>query len=169
MSSSLLTYSPVDVEVSIAGIHTITGFASDRFVEIIKELRPFAIQRAMDGEKARIYREDEGYKLILTLAQSSPSNNVLSAIHNIDVATRLGKFPVFVKDNSGSTKFFAGTAWVECIPDVTFASKLTEREWVLGCSDATIIVGGNADQSAIERALDMGASLLPLLKEFGIM
>lgn len=167
--SKLLTYSPMDVEVSIAGIHTITGFSADTFIEISKDIQPFDVQRAMDGERARIYREDDGYKLAITLAQSSPSNNILSALYNLDAATRLGKFPVFVRDHSGTTNFFAMTAWVEEIPNVVFANSLSDRTWVLGCAQATLTVGGNADQTAIETALDFGSSLLPLLREWGIL
>ena len=166
--ASLLLYSPSDVTVSIAGIHIATGFAADTFVNISKDIEPFEIQRAMDGSVQRIYKHDEGYKLDLTLAQSSQTNNVLSALYNIDTATRKGKFPVFVKDNKGSTTFFALTAWVNRIPDVSFGSTLATRTWTLQCTQASLTVGGNADQNALERALDYGTSLLPMFREFGV-
>jgi len=166
---SLLLYSPSDVTVSIAGLHIATGFADGAFINISKDVEPFEVQRAMDGSVARIYKHDEGFKLDLTLAQSSQTNNILSALYNIDVATKKGKFPVFVTDNRGSTKFFALTAWVDRIPNVSFGKDLDVRTWTLQCTQATITVGGNADQSMIEKALDFGASLLPMFKEFGVL
>jgi hypothetical protein len=169
MSSSLLLYSPSDVIISIAGIHTVSGLADGTFVNITKDVEPFETERAMDGSIQRVYKHDEGFKLDITLAQSSPSNNVFSALYNIDVGTQLGKFPVFVNDTKGSTKFFALTAWVDRIPSVSFSNQLETRTWTLSCVQAAITVGGNADQSTIEQALDFGVSLLPLFKEFGVL
>lgn len=165
---SLLLYSPIDVEISIAGLHTVTGVADGTFVNITKDVEPFETERAMDGSIQRIYKHDEGYKLDITLAQSSPSNNIFSALYNMDVATQMGKFPVFVTDTKGSTKFFALTAWVDRIPNVSFSNQLETRTWTLSCAQATITVGGNAEQSALEQALDFGSSMLPLFKEFGV-
>jgi hypothetical protein len=165
---SLLLYSPSDVVISIAGLHTVAGLADGTFINISKDVDPFEVQRAMDGSIQRIYRHDEGFQLDITLAQSSPSNNILSALYNIDTVTQLGKFPVFITDGRGSTKFFALTAWVDRLPDTTFASTLETRNWRLHCTQATLTVGGNADQSAVEKALDFGVSLLPLFKDFGV-
>lgn len=167
--AKLLTYSPIDVSVSIAGLHTLQGYSEDTFINITKDVKPFDIIRAMDGSIARIYRHDEGFKLELTIAQSSPSNNILSALYNLDTATRIGKFPVFVTDNRGSTRFFALTCWVENIPEVTFSNKMETRTWTLACTQGSITVGGNAEQSLIEQALDFGSSLLPLFREFGVL
>ncbi len=166
--SNLLIYSPIDVEIVIAGLHTVTGVADGTFVSISKDVEPFEVERAMDGSIQRIYKHDEGYTLDITLAQSSPSNNVFSALYNMDVATQIGKFPVFVKDTKGSTKFFALTAWVDRIPNVSFSNQLETRTWTLSCAQATITVGGNAEQTMIEQTLDFGASMLPLFKEFGV-
>ncbi len=166
--SNLLLYSPIDVEIVIAGLHTITGVADGTFVSITKDVEPFETERAMDGSIQRIYKHDEGFKLEITLAQSSPSNNILSALYNMDAATQIGKFPVFVTDGRGSTKFFALTAWIDRIPNVVFSNQLETRTWVFSCTQASITVGGNAEQNLIEQALDFGVSLLPLFKEFGV-
>ena len=87
--SNLLLYSPIDVEIVIAGLHTITGVADGTFVSITKDVEPFETERAMDGSIQRIYKHDEGFKLEITLAQSSPSNNILSALYNMDRITTL--------------------------------------------------------------------------------
>ena len=164
--SSLNTYSPSDVIVSLAGLHTVTGYADGTFVEIRKEGRPFDKQRSMDGHTARIYNEDQSFHVYLTLMQSSSSNNILSMLYNVDRATRIGKFPLIIKDGSGSTTFAAATAWIENIPVVRFANNLSTYTWTFSCSDAIIAVGGNDEQSAVEDALLLGASALPLLTSY---
>lgn len=147
----------------------VSGVVAGTFVNITKDVTPFEVQAAMDGSIARLYKHDEGFKVELTLAQSSASNNILSGLYNIDTATRLGKFPVFITDTKGSSKFFAMTAWIERIPAVAFGNDLQPRTWTIQCTEATITVGGNADQNLLEKALDFGASVLPLFKTFGLM
>jgi hypothetical protein len=166
--SSLMLYSPSDVLISIGGFHMISGVVADTFINITKDVSPFEVQGAMDGSIARLYKHDEGYKVEITLAQSSASNNILSGLYNIDTATRMGKFPLFITDGRGSSKFFALTAWIDRLPSVAFGSELQPRTWIFQCTDATLTVGGNADQNLLEKALDFGASVLPLFKDFGL-
>lgn len=164
----LSTYSPSDVTVTLAGIHSVVGYADGTFVRITKDIKPFNKVRAMDGEVARQYFDDAGYKVELTLAQSSPTNNILSMLYNVDSVTHMGKIPLFIKDARGQTTFLAGTAWIEAIPEVTFGPSLDTRTWTFGCADATLTIGGNGDTSILEDILLMGSSTLPLLKEFGV-
>jgi hypothetical protein len=166
---SLVHYSPKDVSVTIAGFYQVEGYVDGTFVNIIKDIKPFSVMKSMDGEVARIYRKDESFKVELTLAQSSGANDFLSSLYNIDVATQIGKFPLFIKDGRGTTNFLALTSWIEDIPNVSFSNGIESRTWVLGCTQATLHVGGNVPQSMMEQALSLGTSMLPLLKNFGII
>lgn len=165
---AISTYSPKDVFVSLAGLHTVTGYADGTFVRITKDMKPFQKIRAMDGEIARMYSDDEGYRVEITLAQSSGSNNIFSMIHNVDAVTRMGKFPLLIKDGKGQTNFFAASAWIEQIPEVTFSNQMETRTWVFGCSGATMTIGGNGVTGLLEDALLAGSASLALLKDFGI-
>lgn len=169
MSKSILTYSPKDVIVLIGGFYKVEGYAEDTFITIFKDAKPFDSVRSMDGEQARVYRKDDGYTVELNIAQSSASNNVLSAIYNIDAATQMGKFPLLIKDTRGSTTFFAGTAWIEGIPTVNFSQDLTTRTWVIGTSEAGLNIGGNADNNLALDVLGIGTALLPVLQSFGVL
>jgi hypothetical protein len=162
-------YSPQDVIISLAGMHTISGYADGTFVRITKDMKPFSKVRAMDGEMARMYNEDEGFRVEVTIAQSSTSNNILTSIYNVDTATHMGKFPMFIKDTKGQTNFFAATAWIEMIPDVTFSNQLETRTWTFGCSGAILTIGGNNDTSLLEDTLLLGSSGLLVLKQFGVL
>lgn len=166
MADRLNTYSPSDVIVSLAGIHTVTGYADGIFIRIMKEAKPFEKARAMNGEISRIYNDDDVFRVELTLMQSSSSNNYLSMLYNIDAATRIGKFPLFIKDTRGQTQFLSATTWIEQIPDVTFSNGMETRTWVFGCSDAAIMVAGNSAVSTVEEGLMIGTSALPILKQF---
>jgi hypothetical protein len=165
---AILHYSPQDVTISIGGIYLLEGYADGTFVNIVKDVKPYVTMKSMDGNMSRLYNTDSGYQVEITLAQSSQSNDILSAMYNIDIATQIGKFPLFIKDNRGSTTFMALTAWVEDIPTVAFSNSLETRTWVLGCTQATLAIGGNDEQSVAESAAFFGASLLPLLREFGL-
>ena len=165
---ALSTYSPSDVTITLAGMHSVTGYVDGTFVRITKDMKPFSKVRAMDGEMARMYFDDTGYKVELTLMQSSSSNNILSMIYNIDTATHMGKFPLFIKDGRGQTSFLAASAWIEEIPQIEFGTTLSERTWVLGCSDVVLNIGGNEDTSLIEDSLLVASSTLPILKQFGV-
>jgi hypothetical protein len=166
--ADLNTYSPKDVIISIAGLHTVQGYADGTFVRVTKEMKPFTKVRAMDGEQSRMYSDDDGYKVELTIMQSSSTNNILSMLYNIDTATRIGKFPLFIKDSLGQSSFMAGTAWIEEIPQLTFGNGMETRTWVFGCSDAIITFGGNDSTSLVEDALLVSSATLPLLREYGV-
>lgn len=166
--ATIALYSPKDVTVLLGGFYKLDGYASDTFINIRKDVKPFDAMKSMDGEQSRIYRKDEGYTVELTLAQSSAANNILSAIYNVDVATQMGKFPLFIKDLKGSTTFFAGTAWIEDIPDTSFGAELTTRTWVIGTSEAGLNIGGNQENSTVLDIIGIGSSALPILKDLGV-
>lgn len=164
-----LTYSPREVTIIIAGAYEVTGYAEGEFVTIQKEVQATQTQRAMDGSVARLYTKDDGYRMTLTLAQSSPTNDFLGAVYNLDAATRKGKFPLVVKDTLGNTNFFAGTAWIETPPTVGFGGTLRENVWRFACYDATLRIGGNSDLTDFENYLSQGAAILPILRQYGLI
>lgn len=166
--ASLLTYAPSSVTATIAAFYTVEGFVDGSFITITKDSKPFSTQKAMNGETARIYKKDERFTVEITLAQSSVSNNVLSAIYNIDIATGLGQFPLLIRDGSGTTTFFALSAHITDIPQVTFSNGMESRIWQIECTEASLSVGGNGSATDIENILSQGAAILPLLKSFGV-
>ena len=164
----MLTYSPKDINITIAGLHSVSGYVDGTFIKIIKDVTPFKMAKAMDGEVVRLAQEDSTYTVELTVAQSSQTNSVLTSLWNIDSALNVGKFPVLVNDANGQTSFFSGIAWVEQAPDVTFGTGVEPRTWKLRCTYASMIIGGAGSASLIESAIQMGAAFLPILKEFGV-
>lgn len=150
---AVLTYNPADISVSLAGLVDISGFVAGTFIQIEKEVAPYTYQTAMDGETSRTFRTDRNYQMTITLAQSSPSNDVLNALHALDVATQLGKIPVLMRDKQGTTTFFSPNAWIENYPTVSYSNGIESRVWVFKCTECTMLVGGSGEGSALTTLL----------------
>ncbi|AMR57311.1 hypothetical protein vB_PsyM_KIL3b_0065 [Pseudomonas phage vB_PsyM_KIL3b] len=166
--AGLLNYSPNDVTITIAGLYSVTGFAEGTFVRITKDTQQVTTTRAMDGTMSRIKSPDTGWKVEITLAQSSSGNDILSTLWNADKVTGMGKFPLFIKDGSGSTMFMAATAWIEEIPEITFSSQMETRTWRFAATDVIVNIGGN-DSNDLTSILGLSSSVLPALQTFQII
>lgn len=168
--ASLANYSPSDVTITVAGLYSVTGFAEGTFVRITKDTQQITTTRAMDGTMSRIKSPDTGWKIEITLAQSSSANDIFSVFWNVDKVTGLGKFPLFIKDGSGSTMFMAATAWIEELPDIVFSGQMETRTWRFGATDVLVNIGGNDDNgSDLSSILGLSASVLPVLETFQII
>ena len=165
----LYTYSPKDVLINIGGIHQVTGLADGVFVSIKRNIKAMEKARAMDGEVARLYPHEDGWTVELSIMQTSPSNNILGAIYNLDCALKIGKFPFSVKDTKGQTSFFAATAWVEESPAVTFSTGMEIRTWTIACTGGAMIYGGNGESGLLESGFTAGSALLSALKDYGVL
>lgn len=166
--SSLRNYSPSDVTITVAGLYSVTGYAEGTFVKITKDTQQVTTIRAMDGTMSRIKSPDTGWRIELTLAQSSSANDIFSTLWNVDKVTGMGKFPLMVKDGSGSTMFMAATAWIEEVPDIVFSGQMETRTWVLRATDVIANIGGNGDGD-LSSILGLTSSVLPILQNFQII
>ncbi|ATN92777.1 hypothetical protein QGX11_gp014 [Pseudomonas phage PPSC2] len=149
-------------------MYSVTGYAEGTFVKITKDTQQITTIRAMDGTMSRIKSPDTGWRIELTLAQSSSGNDVLSTLWNVDKVTGMGKFPLMIKDGSGSTMFMAASAWVEEVPDIVFSNQMEGRTWALRATDVIVNIGGNGDGD-LSSILGLSASVLPVLKNFNII
>lgn len=160
MASNLLsTYSPSDVTVVLsqgAVSHVVSGFAEGTFVTIERNSETFEMYTGADNTNTRIYKPNESCMVTVSLAQTSNSNDVLSALYLNDKATRnsSGLFAMTVKDNSGRSLFSASQAYIAVVPNAEFSDSMSTRDWVIHCPRPDYYLGGNAaldsaDQSTI--------------------
>ena len=85
----------------------------------------------------------ESGKFQLTLLNSSPTNDILSAIASADRISKLGTGPVQIADASGTGQAGAGTAWITKVPDLKRAKELgTDCVWVFDCDQSFYISQG---------------------------
>lgn len=145
---STRTYSPVDVNILLAGFYQVGGFTEGSFITISKDIQPYKTTRTADGKVARTFIKDDTYTITLNLASTSPANDILTKIYQVDSLTQYGKFPMFIKDNMGTSLFLAPTCWIKQVPDLEFSTKVTDRTWVIQATQCIPNFGGNEDASS---------------------
>lgn len=147
--TELFCYVPEEVTVLVMGVFPLTGFVDGTFIEITKDVDPFTTQKTADGLVSRVYNNDQTYTISLTLHSGTQSNDLMTKLWQLDEITQRGKFPLLIKDSSGSDLFFSTNTWVQKIPSLTKSNSVDNRVWVLRSSQAAINVGGNVDASSI--------------------
>jgi len=150
------TYSPSDISITFAGV-PIEGFSSDNVVRINRIDPVYTSKRAMDGSVSVTKQKYSKWQVSIFLAQSSQSNDLLNGVQKLLFSAdikELQYLPLIIKDNSGTTMFFAKDVWIEQLPELEFGQSLATREWVFMCNDVECIIGGNAeDLSGITEAV----------------
>lgn len=141
---SVRTFDPKSVIVTIGGV-PMSGYADGTFLEITADNQQWTKVIGADGFTTRVKSNDYGGVMTLTLSQSSPSNDVLSALLNVDKLSNAGVVPILIKDLSGTTVMFSASGWIQQFPDVTFGNEINNRAWILDLADMDILVGGNGE------------------------
>lgn len=139
---TLNTYDPAHVTGVFAG-QLFVGLADGTFFNVARDEDAFSKNVGSDGRVIRTRNRNRAGSVTVTLQQSSPMNDVLSAIALADEQGGAGVFPFFLKDGGGTTLVTAPNAWIRKLPDGTF-SKIAEdnREWILDCDEVVMHVGG---------------------------
>lgn len=136
------TYDPKLVSIILGG-KIISGIADGTFINVERAQQAFTLKVGAGGEGTRAKSNDKSGKITITLQQSSPSNDDLSAFAAADELTNAGVFPALIKDGSGRTVCAAATAWVQKLPNSEFAKEVSNRVWVVESDEIDILVGGN--------------------------
>jgi len=136
-----VTYDPTKVVIIVGGA-IMGGFADGTFVAVEYENDFFTKVTGADKQTTRVKQNDFSGNITLTLAQSSPSNDVLSAFVVLDKTTNKGIVPVLIKDLSGTTLVSSAYAWVRKPPALEFSKEVSNREWILDCAELDVVVGG---------------------------
>jgi len=141
MHNPLVTnFDPKKVIVIFGGV-PIGGYADGTFIEISpNDEEGFKKVVGADGEVARSQSNDNTHKVVITLLQSSLSNQHLSIVHNADKASGKGIMPLTITDlNGGSLKHWP-QAWIQGDPTEGFGKEIGERQWTF---DTGQLAGGN--------------------------
>lgn len=137
-------YDSNEVSLNVAGIPIESGFAEGEIVRIVMAEDAFKVYTGADGGKSRSATHDQGANIEIRLAQTSPTNDALSALHNSDLnapnGAGVGAFEC--ADLQGTSLHFASKCWIEKIPDVVFEREVKERVWKIYAADMKNFVGG---------------------------
>lgn len=137
-------YDPDQVTVSFAGI-LVQGYADGEFVRIEQESDDFSDVVGTDGEVSRSKTNDRRATVTFVLMQTSESNDLLSAVSNLDrsLPNGLGVGALYIRDRQGSALYRAASAWISKPPNVSFDRTATSREWTIRCEKLERLDGGN--------------------------
>lgn len=136
------TFDPQKMTVIVAG-NILTGFAPNTIVEMDFAEDSVETVVGADGEYSRVIKRNESAEITISLQHTSPSNDVLSALHDLDKATGLGYGPALIKDESGRAVAGSEAVWVKKKPPFKRGTGIETNEWVLGCGKAYCHLGGN--------------------------
>lgn len=137
------TYAPDKILVLI-GTVPMTGFAEDTFVSIAPRADLSTIQVGADGEVARSIGTDKTHEITLTLQQTSPGNDVLSSLMEVDSIAGTALFPVTIQDLLGRSIFVVPQAWISRRPTIEYGREAGNREWtILTGAPSVWFAGGN--------------------------
>lgn len=137
---SVFTYSPSDVVLDIGG-YQLTGWES---ISISRRVDGFIPAYGIRNKHTRVPTKDTSATITIPLLQTSQSNDVLSAIHELDLQNGTGRIALMLKDGSGTSVFSSAEAYILGYPEVIFSGDFTYRAWRIFCQTTnTYSVGGN--------------------------
>lgn len=137
-------YDSNQVQVAFAGV-PVQGYADGDFLSISYETDAFSDVVGTDGDVSRSKTNDRRATVEITLMSTSPTNDLLSAIHLADLNTAggAGVGALLITDLNGTSLFTCGNAWIAKAPDVTYGREANERTWMLRCDKLIAFTGGN--------------------------
>lgn len=123
----------------------IQGFGEGTFIKVSRMTPTFSSKVGAGGDVVRAKSRDRRLKVEITLMQSSPSNDYLSALcvadENVDAGVgAVG--PFLMKELNGTTLCAGAAAWVTQPADAEYAADVSMRTWVLEVADGKMFVGG---------------------------
>lgn len=148
---NLGTYSAEDVQIVITQESTglsyrLVGVLEDSLVTVTPSMDRFTPYNGADGTGARIKSGNTSASVVVTLQQTSPSNDILTMLHQNDQQSRRneGLFSVMIKDASGRSVASARQAYITRLPEMAYTNGMSTREWTIYAFKAEIYVGGNS-------------------------
>ena len=142
----LRAFDPKSVKVTVAGVNLV-GFSEEK-VTVERANNSWELNVGCDGEATRVKSNDLSGTITVTLQQTSPSNDFLTTVfyndQNNDECVKIE-----IVDSSGKSKIIADKAWVEKMPDATYAKAHSDRQWVFRTNNVGYYLAGNYE-SAVE-------------------
>lgn len=137
-------YDPTQITVSLAGI-VAEGYADGEFVRVERDSDAFNDVVGTDGRVSRARSSDKRATITIILMQTSPTNDLLSALAQLDEdapgGAGVGAF--VLRDRLGRTVLRSDEAWIAKRPNHSMDRTPTSREWKIRCAELVGVDGGN--------------------------
>lgn len=116
----------------IIGSHRVSGFMEGESLTGEPMADGSTSVAGMDGDVARAMNTDPRWTFTANLLQSSDSNDVLSAIYQLDKATKgNGVVPFLLQDNNGNTLVSGAQCWILRPANIAYGNTITGRAWTI--------------------------------------
>jgi hypothetical protein len=135
-------YDPAKVRVTFAG-SPLSGFADGTFITASRRNPTWSMTAGADGEVARSKSNDRTGTVVITLLQSSQSNDALSAKAALDELSGTGVGSILIQDLFGTTLVQGEVGFIEKPADVVLAKEIEAREWTILVDRMNMTVGGS--------------------------
>lgn len=137
-------YNPKLIAIIVCGIPIDEGFAEDSMVKVVWDNPKFDDVVGVDGQVTRVRSFDGRAVMTLNLMQSSKGNDLLSVLHNRDLAAPggAGVGATLVQDLNGTTLINSASSWVKGPPETEFGKKPGPRAWEIRLANARYHIGG---------------------------
>lgn len=136
------SYDPKAVCAIIGGAIA-EGYSDGTFITVDRNEDSWMLKVGCDGIGTRAKSNNRSAKIVLTLHQSSKTNDVLSALAQADELANTGTVPFFLRDASGRTVITALTCWITRPAPAEFGKEVANRVWTLESDNVQIFDGGN--------------------------
>jgi len=138
------TYNPSQVEFQISGYKVIGWDA----ITIKRNSPSFRLVKGINGKHTRTQDYDTSAVITVGIMQTSPSNEVMSYVHEQDIANGTGRLQILLKDLGGESVFSSQEAFIDNYPEKRFTDGIVFNNWTFICqSTDDYTVGGNARPS----------------------
>lgn len=162
MSNKTATYKPSSVKAVILGI-PIEGFVKGTFLHIERQEVAFTSRKALDGTVAVFVDRHASYTVTFTISSTSPTNTWLHLLFKLFMSYGISfRMPIFIRDLSGSTSFFATDCYFESEPSTSFSDQVEPTEWKIICHDGSYTKGGNIEDSDLVKAIQAITQVISL-------
>ena len=135
------TYDPAALLIVFKGL-TITGFSDESVVKIARNETTWKLKSGTTGEQVRTRNRNRSGYVELSIMQSSPTNDFLSAILASDELLGDGLGACMVRDNLGTTLVEGDGCYLEGWPESEFTNDAKARVWRVIIPDMNMFVGG---------------------------
>jgi hypothetical protein len=139
----VLSYDPKQVVFIFAG-YTAEGYTDGTFITVDRNEDAWMLKMGVDGSGTRAKSNNRSGRIVLTLAQSSVTNDALSALAQADELTKTVVFPIMIRDLSGRTVCSALTGWVVKQATAEFGKEVANRTWTIESDNIQMFVAGNS-------------------------
>ena len=123
----------------------IDGFADGELISISRTKPTFEIVEGSDGKVTRFKNHSVSGTILVSLMQTSATNDLFSALLQVDRNARNGAgiLPFRLRDSNCRSLYAATEAWIATDPEVSFDRGPTTRQWAIVCANLEMFTGGN--------------------------